>query len=158
LLSRGRRRISWFGRKEAASHGLDRLSGALATLRTAGVKISDRLFVQVAPHEVDAAAREILSRKDGPDGILALWHQYSVAAAGAAAELGKKLGRDLDVVGWSSREALAAANGETPDLPLITWSIRDMAEAVMSRLAERRANPEMPALRVKIPTTLRPSK
>jgi hypothetical protein len=73
--------------------------------------------------------------------------------------LGLKLGKDLDVVGWGAAEALetnyGAALRNSAALHIVTWRIRDMAEAVMSRLAERRQNPDAPALRVKVPVTLR---
>ncbi len=162
LLSKGRRRIAWLGRKNAGSHGPDRLSGALVTLRAAGIRLPDRLLAQVEPEDAARAARKLLSGKDVPDGVLALWDTHAKAVLGAAAELGLKTGRDLDVVGWGAREALEANYGavlrDAPGLRIVTWRIREMAQAVMSRLAERRANPEMPPLRVKVPTTLQPSK
>jgi hypothetical protein len=63
------------------------------------------------------------------------------------------------MVGWCPDElydldfAPAFRGHEAP--PAVSWSIRTMAEAALSRLAERRANPGLPALLVKVPVRLR---
>jgi hypothetical protein len=44
------------------------------------------------------------------------------------------------------------AGGRVP--ATVTWRVRTMAEAAMARLAERRFNPAMAALRVRIPMRL----
>ncbi|MHC4917585.1 MAG: hypothetical protein ACYTGB_19085, partial [Planctomycetota bacterium] len=87
------------------------------------------------------------------------WHNLALAIKDAADELGLKLGRDLHLVGWCAEEAVdeiyTLVFGKAALPPLVTWSVRTMAETVVARLAERRENPDLPALRVKVPVTLR---
>jgi hypothetical protein len=82
-----------------------------------------------------------------------------VAAARAARELGLALGRDLDLVGWCAEghwdRAYEAAFGPGQVPPTVTWSVTQMAEAALARLAERRAHPELPTMRMNIETRLR---
>jgi hypothetical protein len=91
--------------------------------------------------------------------VIALWHNLALAVKRAADELGLRLGRDLHLVGWCAEEAVEEVYrpvfGQEPLPPLVTWSVRTMAETVVARLSERRENPELPALRVKVPVTLR---
>ncbi|MHC4917592.1 MAG: hypothetical protein ACYTGB_19120, partial [Planctomycetota bacterium] len=88
-----------------------------------------------------------------------LWRDRALTLARAARELGLKIGRDLHLVGWCLEERYAEAwvpefEGE-PVAPAVTWSARTLGETAMARLAERRENPDLPALRVKIPVSLR---
>ncbi|MHC4916314.1 MAG: substrate-binding domain-containing protein, partial [Planctomycetota bacterium] len=106
LIARGCRRIAWFGREEAGAHGPDRISGALATLTAAGVSIPRGLLVKTELEDVKEAARKLLSRKDRPDGVIALWHNLALAIKDAADALGLKLGRELPLVGWCAEEAV----------------------------------------------------
>ena len=160
LVGRGRKRIAWLGPALAANiHAVDRFSGAAAGLARAGRPLAPELRLVAAGADVRARARELLSRPDRPDGVIALWSETALAVASAARELNLVLGRDLDLVGWSVEELYgsvyrAGFNG-APAAPAITWSAAAMAEAAVGRLAERRTSPRLPALRIKIPVRLR---
>jgi len=160
LAGRGRRRIAYLGAPVASSaHSFDRFSGVAAGLARAGLPLTPELCVEAVGAELPARARELLARPDRPDGVIALWSETALAAASAARELGLVLGRDLDLVGWSVEELYAGVyragfNG-APAAPAVVWSAAAMAEAAVARLAERRTNPRLPALRIKVPVRLR---
>jgi LacI family repressor for deo operon, udp, cdd, tsx, nupC, and nupG len=160
LLSRGARRIAWFGMPPGNFHAADRLGGALAALAEAGLS-PEMKFVTERPAMEDEA-RQMLSRPDRPDGVLALWQGYAMAVKRAADSLGLVLGRDLHLVGWCAEEILedfyrpGFGAGRMP--PTITWSIRAMAEAAMSRLAERRQTAGLAPMWLKVPVALREDK
>lgn len=160
LAERGCRRIAWFGPKARNVHVLDRFGGFCAGLFEAGLPVSPDFLFTAAEDEVLAAARKLVGSRKRPEGVVALWTVYAAALARAAAEEGLVLGRDLHLVGWCpeelyGREYAPVFAGGRP-APAITWSIRAMADAAMALLAERRANPGLPPLRVRIPAVLKP--
>jgi hypothetical protein len=90
--------------------------------------------------------------------VLALWRRAGVALREVALEMGLALGRDLDVVTWSTEEDFAAdgrrARNGSGGLPAVLWSMRSMAETALARLAAQRETPDLPAVRTGIPTRL----
>ncbi len=158
--ARGRKRVAWLGRTIASSaHGFDRYSGTATGLARFGLGLAPGLEVFAGIEDVLPAARQLLSRSDRPDAVAALWREGAWSLAVAARELGLELGNDLDVVGWSVEEAyeteyVAGFRGG-PVAPAITWSAGLMAETALKRLEERRADPELGTLRIKIPVRLR---
>jgi DNA-binding LacI/PurR family transcriptional regulator len=160
LAGRGRRRIAWLGAPLAGNvHAFDRLSGVTGALAELGLPLPADLRVTAGDSEALPKARELLARRDRPDGVVALWTNLTIAAAAAARELGLELGRDLDLLGWTVEELHEAVyrpgfNGG-PVPPAVVWSAAAMAEAALARLAERRSNPRLPALRIKVPVRLR---
>jgi DNA-binding LacI/PurR family transcriptional regulator len=159
LLELGCRRLAWFGSVNRNAHTLDRLGGALSALCVEGLALE----TLVATERSDdlARARDLLSRRDRPEGVLALWQSDALALGRAAVELGLEIGRDFQMVGWCPEELYEThyAPGFRPGTvpPTVTWSIRTMAETAAARMAERRGNPGLPALRVKVPVCLRPA-
>jgi DNA-binding LacI/PurR family transcriptional regulator len=160
LAGRGRRRLAWVGPGLGDNvHAVDRFSGAAAGLDRAGLALAPELRVNTGGGEIKSKALELLSRADRPDGVIALWSETALAVASAARELELELGRDLDLVGWSVEELYESLyrpgfNG-APAAPAVTWSAAAMADAAVARLAERRTNPRLPALRIKVPVRLR---
>lgn len=154
----GCRCVAWFGPEDKGAHAAERLGGALAGLVEGGVGVEGVPVVRAPAGELVARARGLLSRAERPDGVVALWRGCALALVAAAADLGLAVGRDFRMVGWCPEElydveyAPAFRGGEVP--PVISWSVRTMAETAMARLAERRANPELPALLVKVPVRL----
>lgn len=159
LLAQGCRRIAWFGTLDKGNpHGTDRLGGVLATLRMSGLPIRPELQEDVKVGQEMDRARALLKSKNRPDGIVAPWQVYAIALKQAADELGLVVGKDFHLVGWSVEEiydSLYASAMGAPVPPTITWSARTLSEAALSRLSERRTHPDLPALRIKIPTRLR---
>jgi LacI family transcriptional regulator len=158
LTEKACRRIAWFGRADRGDHATDRLSGALVGLHNAGRSLPAELLLEVDDQHIEEAAHQLLSRKDRPDGVMALWHHYALAVLAAAQDLGLTLGQDLHLVGWCAEalrgELFAGRTGGRPLPPAITWSVRSMAELATARLAERRESPDLPAVRIKVPVQI----
>ncbi|MHC4915771.1 MAG: substrate-binding domain-containing protein, partial [Planctomycetota bacterium] len=161
LLGLGCRKIAWLGRAPATVHTRERFSGALSVLEEAGVSIPARWRIAVERDraKMEAAARKLLSGKDRPDAVIALWSNCALAVKRAADELGLVVGRDVHLVAWGIDEAIEAlyrpafAGAALP--PIVSWSVRALAETTVARLAERRETPDLPAVRVKVPVKLR---
>ncbi len=159
LLERGRKRIAWVGPVNENPHVQDRLGGVLGAMYAAWGRIPRDLVVD-SPTPGDAtAARRLLARRERPDAIVAMWREQALLLKSAAGELGLVVGRDFEMVGWCTEEEYestyrrAFAPGPVP--PAITWRIETMARTAIARLAERRGNPDLPPLTVRIPTELR---
>jgi DNA-binding LacI/PurR family transcriptional regulator len=159
LVSRGCRRIAWFGPTDRNAHTMDRFGGAAAGLLGEGVELPPELIFATTLEQSLDNARRMLSRPDRPEAVVALWSVHALAVKRAADELGLVIGRDLQMVGWCPEEqydkeyAPAFAPGQAA--PAVTWSIRAMAEAAVAVLAERRANPGLPPLRIRVPASLK---
>ncbi len=159
LIEQGCRRIAYFGRCNPEAHSADRFSGAAAGIATAGLNLEPGMIVRVTSDDAAEKARALLSGDDPPDGIIAPYHGSSRRLAGTVREMGLELGRDVRVVGWCPEELYESEwfhplkDGPVP--PVITWSVSALAETALARLVERRANPEQPPLRVKVPTWLK---
>jgi DNA-binding LacI/PurR family transcriptional regulator len=161
LVGQGCRRIAWFGPVDRYAHTAARFGGASAGLAGEGMPLAPELTF-ATPEGAEqhlAVARRMLGGPGRPEGVIALWGQNVAAAKRAADELGLVVGRDFRMVGWCREEAYAReyapvfAGGAVA--PVITWSVRTMAQTAVSRLAERREHPELPALQIKIPVRLR---
>ena len=160
LLARGHRRIAWVGPTVRTGHSLARLAGAFAALLRGGVELTPPLRIETSNDNVRERTRVLLSRRDRPGAILVLWRDDALAVAAVARELGLVACRDFEMVGWCVEEQYerdyrpAFAGGPVP--PTIVWSARAMANLALARLAERRANPGLEAVRIHVPVTLRP--
>ncbi len=159
LCERGARRIAWFGPLGDDVHSLERFGGVAAGLQQFGAGLPPELVVETGSQSMIALAHGLLSRRDRPEGVITMWRGCTLAVRQAAEELGLEVGRDFELVGWCPQELydttyLPAFEGG-PVAPAVVWSVATMAETALSRLAERRENPDLPALRVKVPTTLR---
>ena len=157
LLARGHRKIAWFGPVGASNFSRERLGGAAAALAAAGLDLPDGLRTDTAGRDLEAAAAALLARPDRPKAVLALWTDVALALAATARRLGLVLNRDLDMVGWAIDAHLemyrpSFAGGPVP--PMITWRVEDLARAAVARLAERRADPELPPMRIAVATRL----
>jgi len=159
LLARSCRQAAWFGPPGDNCHALDRLGGALAALAAASPRLEPELLFAGDGDDLEKEALRMLSRRDRPDGVIALWQDYAMAVKRAADRLGLVLGRDLELVGWCAEEMYEnfyrPGFGAGPVPPTVIWSIRTMAETAMSRLAERRETPALPPLWMKVPVALR---
>ena len=158
LIAAGCRRVAWFGPDDCNAHTLARFGGFAAGLFCEKRSVEPQLTFSVPPEETQAAARRILSGPDRPDGVAALWQGHAAALQRAAGELGLVAGRDFQMIGWCPEEHYRDgyeslfAGGPVP--PAVTWSIRTMAFTAAARMAERRENPSLPALSVKVPVRL----
>jgi DNA-binding LacI/PurR family transcriptional regulator len=165
LASRGHRNIGWLGLKlDTDDTGLvvERFSGAVGGLSRAGIPLPDHLRMEVtqgSSEEAYRAARKMLSASDRPTAVLALWQGTADAVVQAANDLNLTLGKDLEMVGWSTLEqyhTIYVSRFHTqPVQPAVVWSIREMAEVCITRLAQRRADPKLPVTKTRIPTSLK---
>jgi DNA-binding LacI/PurR family transcriptional regulator len=159
LAAGGHRSASWFGPITESVHSMGRYSGAVMGLRRGSARLGSELEVELEDPDLVSKARRLLSGKKRPQAVLALWSNCAAAVGAAAADLGLRLGKDLDLVGWCSQEMYPTeylphfVPGEVP--PAITWSIDELAATAVSRLAERREHPQMTPLRITVPTVLR---
>ncbi len=163
LAGRGHRRIAFLGPDPRGADMLvvERFSGAVGGLARSGLALDPGLTAVTRQGDPDAAARcarELLSRADRPTAVLALWQGFAREAARAARELGLAVGRDLDLVGWTTSPAPGApeATGAAgPELSAeVVWSPADLAELCILRLMQRRADPRMPASLTRVPVRL----
>jgi len=160
LLDRGHRRIGWVGPVGASDHSLERFTGAQAGFLRRGLEFPRELVVSPGddPAEIERAAREVLSRSDRPTALIALWTGTALAVARAAKSLGLVIGRDLELVAWSTEQGYQTqlerefGPGRAP--PTVVWSTEEMARIAVTRLAWRRREPNLAPLRVSVPTRL----
>ncbi|MHC4914186.1 MAG: substrate-binding domain-containing protein [Planctomycetota bacterium] len=163
LVGKGHTRVGWLGYETAGgdSQVVERYAGAVGGLAHAGIELASELRVEV-PMDNESLARkgalDLLSRSPRPTAVMALWHPVMKGLLAAAAELGLRLGHDLDVVGWSAEEGWAdyrSLFGALSPATAITWRVPEMVEVALGRLDERIARPSMLPLQIKIPTRLK---
>jgi DNA-binding LacI/PurR family transcriptional regulator len=158
LLERGHRKICWFGPVADSSFSRERFGGAAAAVGAAGLDLPLAQRLETAGGDAEALALKLLSRRDRPRAILALWSGLAAAAAAAARKLGLVVGKDLDLIGWTIEEqyeAYAANFAGGPVPPTIVWSSSDMARMAVARLSDRLANPKLPPMRINVAARLR---
>jgi LacI family transcriptional regulator len=157
LAGRGHRRIGWFGSLEPTNASRERWGGAAAALRDSDARIAPEHALNAEGGAATDKLRKLLSGPDRPTGLLALWWPAAAAAMRTARELGLKPGTNLELVAWCSEEQLpefaaVCPEGELP--PTVTWSMRQLGEAALARLAERRRRPGAPAVRTNVEAKL----
>lgn len=164
LLQRGHRRLAWIEGPlaDAPIETIERHAGVTAQFIRSGRTLDHVLQLPDAP---GAAARKavvrLLAPKSRPTGILALQQGYVRLVVGVAQELRLTPGRDFEMVGWWTDEAYDSEyvplfrGGPIP--PAVLWSVGAMTEIALSRVIERRAQPELPKICLRIPPRLRTS-
>jgi len=162
LAGRGHRAVGWIGPCNQTRQGSERFGGASAALaeRDAEMPAGLRLALpEAGDEERQRLIREYLSRPDRPKAILSLWQGISALLAQAARETGLVPGRDFDMVGWSPEDDYRGgflpnfAGGPVP--PAVVWDVDRLARTAVARLAERRADPNLPPVMIKVPSRLR---
>jgi DNA-binding LacI/PurR family transcriptional regulator len=156
LLSKGHKQIGWFGNVTQTRHSLERFTGAMAAFLAHGVQMKKEHVVE-EPHTLELAKR-LLSGKNRPDAVLCMWRAQTQLVAEAARELGLKIGRDLDLVGWVTEDQYEDLmrdhfRGLKPPA-MVVWDHRDMARIAIERIELRRTNPELHAVRITVPVRL----
>ena len=159
LIEKGHRHIAWLGPISQSIQSLERFGGAAAALHAAGLAGEPDFFRDTLAPDVKEAARALLTRADRPTAILALWVNIAQAVLQVAAELNLQPGKDIEVVSWMADDlyqaasGMGAGSGSMP--PTMVWSMKDVARAALSRLAERRLNLTLPPVLIKIPVRLK---
>jgi GntR family transcriptional regulator, arabinose operon transcriptional repressor len=158
LVERGHKRIGWLGRTTDSAVAQERFGGTVAGIAAAGLPILTEFLQDTPAGSEQQVAHKMLSRRDRPTGLLGLWQDPAVQLVSTADDLGLKLGRDVDVVGWTSEESYPQytaqfKTGLVP--PIMVWSIADLARMAIERLAARRLNPALTPVLVKLPARLK---
>jgi DNA-binding LacI/PurR family transcriptional regulator len=156
LLAKGHDRIGWFGNVAQTRHSLERFTGAQAAFLKHGVELRKKHVVD-RPDTVEDAKR-LLGGKDRPTAVLCMWRGQTILVARAAKELGLKIGRELDLVGWTTEdeyEALIAEAFADVRVPaMVVWDHRDMAKIALERIELRRRSPDLHPVRITVPVQL----
>jgi len=119
LLETGRRRIAFLGGPEASPEVQDRLRGYEEALRAAGHELDPALVAYadwMEPETAGPALRQLLERAPDVDGVFANSDMMAMAAMDAARTAGRRVPRDVAVVGYDD---IAVARHATPPLTTI---------------------------------------
>jgi LacI family transcriptional regulator len=159
LAGKGHPRIGWFGPTGWSAHSRARLAGTLVGLLESGLPLQPGMIFEAERDSCAAEARELLSRRDRPTGIVSLFLETALQLVRTAAELGLAVGEDFDLVGWCTedqyrRDWLPAFAGRAPAAAVV-WSPRQMAELAVDRLHARRKNPHLAPVKICVPVGLR---
>ncbi len=160
LIARGHRRIGWVGDVALTDHSLERFTGAQAGFLRRGRELSREFIVETTnrPEEDERAIRALLSRPDRPTAVLALWAGVSLTVARISRELGLEIGRDLDLVAWSTEIGYHTqierefGPGRAP--ATVVWDTEEGARIAANRLAWRQREPGLAPIRISVPTRL----
>jgi DNA-binding LacI/PurR family transcriptional regulator len=163
LIGKGHRRIDWFGPVNESPASRERYGGASAALAAHGGELPINCPLQFTrgEHEEQAQSKalEYLARRDRGKAVLALWTPLALGVGEVARQRGLVPGRDIDLVGWAAQPAYAERFSPAFEAgcvpPCVVWSPDDMARTAIARLAQRRENPDLPVLRINIPTILK---
>lgn len=165
LAAMGHRRIAWLGPTIESAHSMARLAGAIMGLRRRGIElmptrpVADPMDMNAWTNNARAWSGELLSSAQRPTAVLALWQIVTAGLVAAGRDLGLVPGHDFAMVGWCTEEAhddfCRAIFLEGQPSAMMTWSVQTMAKLAVSRLAERRANPNLDAVRINVPVKLR---
>jgi LacI family transcriptional regulator len=157
LVQRGHKRIGWLGRIRESALAHERFGGTVAAIAGAGLPVIPEFLAEMPPGKERETARKMLSRRDRPTGLVGLWQPLAAELVSVATELGLKVGRDIDVVGWSPEECYDSYctlfKGSVP--PTMVWSITELARLAIDRLAVRRLNPAQVPVLIKLPARLK---
>jgi len=157
LLSKGHQRIAWVGPIKDSFTSYMRWSGANSVLIEKDLSILKENVI--ADHNnIQELVYKMLSKKDGPTGILSLWSRQTIETIKAVKELNLKVGKDLDVVGWCNQNRYKTLiTEELPRNmvpPMIVWSPDKMAEVAINRLLLHTQQSSMDPLNIAVPTRL----
>lgn len=127
LLEKGCKRVAYLSFSRTLSITMDRLEGYKQALSDAGMsQMIDVVFCSNDEHENDGLIRDVLSRKNRPDGILASAESLTIVAYHVCHEMELKIPDDIKIVSFSN---LATALILNPSLTTISQPAFAMGEA-----------------------------
>lgn len=148
LLDHGHRRIGFVGGESTISSMRLRTEGFETALFTQGIQ-ADPALERFVPLTVDAgyrATQELLARYPRPTGLFAANYELTLGAVTAINDSGLRIGRDISVVGFDSRELAQAL---VPKLTVIVQPTRKIAKHAARLIADHIEAGERPAPTVK---------
>ncbi len=132
LIEAGHRRIGVLSIPEETPAKVGRLSGALETLRGAGIATTPIAYEDSTSAGGRAAALGLLGAVDRPTGLLCFNDQMAMGAYQAAAELALRVPSDLSVVGVDDLRIVA--EGVRPMLTTVALPHFEMGHWALTRL------------------------
>ena len=153
----GHRRVAWVGAYAQSPQYRERWGGVSACLQQHNIGIPGKYQFSAYESDFEERLRAVLQRPDRPSALIALWGELAIRAARIVTEMGLSPGRDIEIVGWCAEErydAYAALFPERMAPPTVVWSLAGLADAAVARLAERRARPDLPVIRLQVATRL----
>lgn len=135
LLDHGHRRIGFVGGDPTISSMRLRTEGFERALAAHGTP-ADRALERLVPLTVDAgyrAAQELLALWPRPTGLFTANYELTLGAVTAVNDSGLRIGRDISVVGFDSRELAQAL---VPKLTVIVQPTREIARHAARLIAD----------------------
>ncbi|TDN44614.1 LacI family transcriptional regulator [Curtobacterium flaccumfaciens] len=135
LLDHGHRRIGFVGGNPTISSMRLRTEGFERALTAHGTPV-DRALERLVPLTVDAgyrAAQELLAMWPRPTGLFTANYELTLGAVTAVNDSGLRIGRDISVVGFDSRELAQAL---VPKLTVIVQPTREIARHAARLIAD----------------------
>jgi len=142
LVEQGRRHVGTIAGPLDMSAGVDRLSGWREAVRDAGQSEAPVVHGDFTRESGAAAARELLTRHPGLDGIFVASDLMAAGALAVLAELGRDVPGDVAVVGYDD---LGVAESTNPPLTSVVQPVVPMARAAGGRLLDLLTDPDLPA-------------
>ena len=153
LIGHGHRRIGILGVMQSATSRL-REQGYREAFVAAGLRLDPALEIRCSRWEPAGgyeAVRGWLAAHDPPDALFCFTDALALGALHAFAEAGIRVPAEVSVVGYDD---VPEAAHYTPPLTTVGFDRAEFAEVVLSRLAERIAEPEAPVASLTVPFRL----
>jgi LacI family transcriptional regulator len=153
LVERGHRRIAYLGDLLTISTARDRHAGYEAGLRAAGIPIDPDL-VRHDLHDsdlADAAAADLLRRREPPTAIFASQNLVTIGAVRALRSAGRQ--HDVALVGF---DEVPLADLLEPGLTVVAQDVLEIGRLAAEQLFRRLDGDRSPTVRQVVPTRLIP--
>jgi LacI family transcriptional regulator len=140
LLDHGHRRIGFVGGEPIVSSMRLRTEGFERALASDGVEV-DPALERFEPLTIDAgyrATQELLALRPRPTGLFTANYELTLGAVTAVNDSGLRIGRDISVVGFDSRELAQAL---VPKLTVIVQPTRKIARHAARLIADHIESP-----------------
>lgn len=138
LLSKGRKRLVWFGNSDAPEFAA-RQAGFLSALPDEVLRNTAMVPIPLTPDGAFDAASAYFAAGNRPDGAFAASDIVAMNVAAAAAEKGIAVPRDLSLIGFDD---ILLARLATPPLTTVRQDIEAGAKALVDLLMRRIAGEE----------------
>ena len=144
LLDHGHRRIGFVGGESTIPSMRLRTEGFERALVSDGVEVDPTLerFVPLTVEAGYRATQELLARSPRPTGLFTANYELTLGAVTAVNDSGLRIGRDISVVGFDSRELAQAL---LPKLTVIVQPTRTIAKHAARLIADHIEAGERPA-------------
>ncbi len=149
----GHKKIAFIG-DLVASTTKDRLDGVIAALDAHDMKLIDALDIQVMDRfadwepQIKVAVANLMNSERRPTAVICSCDSVARAAYRTLAGLNINIPSDVSVIGFDDDPLAEWLN---PPLSTIRQNFDDIGRLAMEKLVERMANPDAPAMPIKVP-------